>query len=227
MINNILIYKTPAPELPADFAGAAINIETKDVADENSLVISYSTSYSQNASFNSDFKSYKGSATDKLGWDNGSRKIPEGVPSTEEFSELYNWETLEDFNKKSVEITNVSKLFSNNWTTFNKTPFLDQGFSATLQRRFVVGKVTLGNITSLNYGLSNEYQLRDRLEYQDYNSLTGEVMKNYDFSDAISRQSAKVGFIHNWNILYGNNQKLEFRNFFNQMGVSSTTIRDG
>ncbi len=227
MINNILIYKTPAPELPADFAGAAINIETKDVADENSLVISYSTGYSQNASFSNDFKSYKGSTTDLLGWDNGSRNIPKGVPTTEEFSELYNWETLEDFNKKSVEITNVSKLFSNNWTTFNKTPFLDQGFSATLQRRFVVGKATLGNITSLNYGLSNEYQLRDRLEYQDYNSLTGEVMKNYDFSDAISRQSAKVGFIHNWNILYGNNQKLEFRNFFNQMGVSSTTIRDG
>ena len=42
MIKNILIYKSPAPELPADFAGAAINIETKDVADENSLILSYS-----------------------------------------------------------------------------------------------------------------------------------------------------------------------------------------
>jgi TonB-dependent receptor len=227
MINNILIYKTPAPELPADFAGAAINIETKDVADENSLVITYSAGYAQNASFNKDFTTYNGSSTDWLGWDNGSRKIPAGTPSTEDFTELYNWETIEDFNSRSTEITRVSRLFSNNWTTYNKTPFLDQSFSVTLQRRFVVGKVTLGNITAVNYGNSSEYQLRDRLEYQDYNSLTGEVMKNYDFTDAISRQSAKLGLIHNWNILYGKNQKLEFRNFFNQMGVSSTTIRDG
>jgi len=227
MINNILIYKSPAPELPADFAGAAINIETKDVADENSLVISYSAGYAQNASFNKYFTTSKGSSTDWLGWDNGSRNIPTGTPSKEDFTELYNWETIEDFNSRSPEITRVSKLFSNNWTTYNKTPFLDQSFSFTLQRRFVVGKVTLGNITAFNYGNSNEYQMRDRLEYQDYNSLTGEVMKNYDFTDAISRQSAKLGLIHNWNILYGKNQKLEFRNFLNQMGVSSATIRDG
>jgi len=33
--------------------------------------------------------------------------------------------------------------------------------------------------------------------------------------------------IHNWNILYGNNQKLEFRNFINQMGNKTTNIRNG
>jgi len=227
MINNILIYKSPAPELPADFAGAVINIETKDVADENSLIISYSTSYVQNTTFSNDFKTYKGSPTDWLGWDNGFRDIPEGVPSSEIFSDLYTWENTADYVSKTAEINKISKLFSNNWQTFNKSPFLDQSFSVTSQRRFVIGKVTFGNITAFNYGFSNESQNRSRLEYQDYNDLTGEVMKNFDFTDAISKQSAKIGFIHNWNILYGKNQKLEFRNFFNQMGTSSTSIRNG
>lgn len=228
MINNIMIYKSPAPELPADFAGAAINIETKDVADENSLVFSYSTSFVQNTTFNKDIRTYKGGKTDWLGWDDGSRRIPEGVPSSEAITQLYNWENIEDFiNIQSVELTKISKLFSNNWSTYNKTPFLDQSFSITSQRRFVVGKTTFGNITSFNYGLSKEYQDRKRIEYQDFNSFTGEVMKNFDFSDAISKQSAKVGLIHNWNILYGKNQKLEFRNFLNQMGATSTSIRDG
>jgi hypothetical protein len=227
MINNIMIYKSPAPELPADFAGAAINIETKDVADENSLVVSYSTGFVQHTSFNSVVKTYEGSATDKLGFDNGTRSIPSGTPNVEDFSSLYTWEDLAAYETKTKEITAASKLFSNNWQTTTRTPFLDQGFSISSQRRFVVGKTTFGNITAFNYGLSNDYFTRSRLEYQDYNNLTGEVMKNFDFSDVVSKQSAKMGLIHNWNILYGKNQKLELRNFLNQMGTTSTSIRDG
>ena len=227
LINNILIYKSPAPELPADFAGAAINIETKDVADESSIVVSYTAGYSQNASFNKNFTTYKGGKTDWLGWDDGTRALPSGVPTSNEFSNLYTWENTDDYITKTKEITNISKLFSNNWQTSTKTPLLDQSFSITSQQRFLVGKATFGNITSVNYGLSNEYQTRKRLEYQDYDEFTGEVMKNFDFTDVISKQNAKVGLIHNWNILYGKNQKLEFRNYLNQMGTTSTNIRDG
>ncbi len=37
LINNILIYKTPAPEIPADFAGAHIQIFTKNQPEENKI----------------------------------------------------------------------------------------------------------------------------------------------------------------------------------------------
>lgn len=227
MINNILIYKSPAPELPADFAGAAINIETKDVADENSLVFSYATAFSQNASFNSNFETYTGSKTDALGWDNGARALPEGTPNSDDFANLYNWESANDYLAKANDIVNVSKKFSNNWGTFNKSPFLDQSFSIASQRRFVLGKVTFGNLTSFSYSHSNTYIERNRQEYQGLSDFTGEMVKDFDFHDNISSQSAKLGFIHNWNILYGKNQKLEFRNFLNQLGTASTNVRNG
>ena len=76
LIDNILIYKSPSPELPADFAGAAIDVQTKSTADENSLVISYGNKYVQNTTFSNDFQTYKGSKTDWLGFDNGIRDIP-------------------------------------------------------------------------------------------------------------------------------------------------------
>ncbi len=227
LINNILIYKSPAPELPADFAGAAINIETKDVADENSLVVSYSTGLSQKATFNSDFATYKGSKTDWLGWDNGSRDIPEGVPTSTAFADLYDFSDAEANPQKFEDISRISKLFSNNWETTTKSPFLDQSFSIASQRRFLLGKVTFGNLTAFNYGLSNKYIDRSRIEYQGLSDFTGEVIKDFDFHDVISSKNAKIGFIHNWNILYGNNQKLEFRNFLNQAGTSSTNVRNG
>jgi len=227
LINNILIYKSPSPELPADFAGAAINIETKSVADENSLVISYGTKYIQNTSFTNDFKTHSGSKTDWLGFDNGARDIPAGTPSAEAFSELYNWESVDAYKQKTDEITAISKSFSNNWQTFSKKPFLDQNFSITSQRRFLIGKASLGNITSVNYSHSNDFIRSNRLEYQGYDENTGKMIKDFDFHDERSKQSAKFGVIFNWNFIYGKNQKLEFRNFFNNTGIATTNIRNG
>jgi TonB-dependent receptor len=227
LIDNILIYKSPSPELPADFAGAAIDVETKSVADENSLVISYGNKYVQNTSFSKEFETYKGSKTDWLGFDDGTRKVPGGVPGAEEFTELYNWENIDAYKQKTDEITRISKLFSNNWESYNKKPLTDQDLSITSQRRFVLGKISVGNITSFNYGFSSNYIKRDRLEYQGYDEATGIVTKDFDFKDQQSAQSAKLGLIHNWNFLYGKNQKLEIRNFFNHLGTSYTNVRNG
>ncbi len=227
MINNILIYKSPAPELPADFAGAAINIETKDVADENSLVISYNSTYVPNTTFSTTFSTYEGGKFDWLGIDDGTRSIPSGVPDYKELSELYTWENTDDYKSKTEKITSLSKLFTNNWNIFTKSPFLDQSFSITGQFRFLLGKATIGNITSLNYGISSDQTASNRLEYVQYDSVNNIMIKDFDFYDNRSKQTAKTGLIHNWNILYGKNQKLEFRNFINQIGTTSTNIRNG
>ncbi len=224
MINNILIYKSPAPELPADFAGAAINVETKSVADENSLVISYGTKFVQHTTFNNDFLTYSGGKTDWLGFDDGTRDIPAGIPASTEFKELYNWQTVDDYLQKTDKLDQISKSFSNNWETKHKNVLPDQNLSVTLQRRFVLGKFSIGNISSFNYNSTSDWLSVHRLEY---GNIEEEQNKDFDFEDKRSKESVKLGFIHNWNILYGKNQKLEFRNFLNQMGNKTTSVRDG
>ena len=128
---------------------------------------------------------------------------------------------------KTNEILRISNLFKNNWTTRYKMPLPDQNLSINFQRRFVIGRISLGNITSINYTGTTEYAGIKRLEYQDYDFTRKVLIKDFDFSDQRSKQSARIGFIHNWNILYGKNQKLEIRNFLNQLGTTSTTLRDG
>ena len=227
MINNILIYKSPAPELPADFAGAAINIETKSVADENSLVISYGTKYVENTSFKSDFQTYKGGKTDRFGFSDNSRDIPAAAPGSDAFNDLYVWKSAADYKLKTTQLVDISNSFSNNWATQLKSPLPDQNLGITVQRRFVLGKVSIGNITALNYSHTSDFLDVNRLEYQDYSSEQDIVIKDFDFHDQRYKESAKLGFIHNWNILYGKSQRLEFRNFLNQMGNKTTTERNG
>jgi hypothetical protein len=227
LIDNILIYKSPAPELPADFAGAAINIQTKNAADENSFSFSYGTKYVQNTSFNDDFQTFEKSKTDWLGYDNGLRAIPDGVPGPQEFQELYVWPNAELYVQRTDEINNISALFANNWETSHDAPFLDQNFSASLQRRFVAGKVSIGNITSLSYGTSNSYTSGTRTEFLEFDEDQYRTVTDFDFVDKVSKKEYKTGLIHNWNMIYGKNQKLEFRNFLNQTGIQSTTQRNG
>lgn len=227
LIDNILIYKSPAPELPADFAGAAIDIRTKNVADKNSFSLSYGTKYVQNASFNSDFLTHEGRKTDWLGWDDGSRDLPAGIPGAQDFASLYVWPNAGEFIQKTDQINTISSLFKNNWETSAKTPFLDQSISATLQRRFLIGKVSFGNITSFSYGNSHDYTENQRVEYQNYDVTQKKMIQDFDFFDKKSKEEYKTGIIHNWNIIYGKNQKLEIRNFLNQMGSKTTTVREG
>jgi outer membrane receptor for ferrienterochelin and colicin len=227
LIDNILIYKSPAPELPGDFAGAAIDVQTKSAADRNSFDLSYGVKYTGNTTFSNEFLTHAGSKTDWLGFDNGSRSLPEGIPASSVFSQLYSWPDVPTYLERTDEILRISSLFPNNWETSLKSPLPEQSFSATFQRRFVIGKVSVGNITAVNYSQSNSLLEVERKEYQGWDEIQSKIVENFDFADKRTKEENKVGVIHNWNIIYGKNQKLEIRNFLNQMGTQSTTLRNG
>lgn len=227
LIDNILIYKSPAPELPADFAGAAINIQTRNVADANSFSLTYGSRYNEGATFSKDFLTHEGSKSDWLGWDDGSRALPAGVPSPETFALLYDWPDASAYLDRTGQINALSALFPNNWEVSAKAPLPDQNFSVSFLRRFLIGKVSIGNITSLNYGTSTSFTTNQRVEYQNFDETLRELIRNFDFTDQQAKSEHKTGIIQNFNFLYGKNQKLEFLNFLNQMGTLSTTQRDG
>ncbi len=221
LIDNILIYKTPSPELPADFAGAAINITTKSLVDKNGFSISIGSGGVQGTVFN-DFYRYKGSNTDWLGFDNGTRALPSDFPSTTEFRQLADNSTSED----KVRITQLGQSFSSIWTPGKMKAKPDLTLSAGLQHRFALGKMSLSNISALNY--SNKFLGEDifRGAYEAYNT-GNETAKSYSFGDERFTNSTRLSGLTNWVLIFGNNQKIEFRNLFNQLGTTRTTLRDG
>ncbi len=226
MINKITIFKSPAPELPADFAGAVINIETLNDIDDNSLKISYSTSYNVGTTFNK-FYTYKGGKYDMLGFDDGTRSLPSNLPSTAQMTELYNWSNLESAKLKFEEINKISRSFNNIWQANSTTALPDQNLSINLTCRFTVKSVSFGCISSLNYGVSNSFYDVKRAEYLSYNAANDSAIYQFNFQDKKYNQAVKVGLINNWSMIYGKNQKLEFRNFFNQTGNKRVNLREG
>ena len=88
LVDNVIITKTSSPDLPGDWAGAYLSIETKDYPDK--LLVNIETQFGYNAQTTfKEFESSQRSTTDWLGYDTGLRnrsheplKTPTLSPST-------------------------------------------------------------------------------------------------------------------------------------------------
>jgi len=222
-IDNILIYKTPAPELPADFAGAAIQISSLGFADKNSFGISYSAGYVEGTTFQEYYK-YKGGKYDWLGFDDGTRALPHGFPSTKEFRALASNSSAED----KLKIQELGRSFNKIWTPdLVKAAPMNQTFNMSVSRYFLLGKTSLGLVSSILYNKTIDSDHILRRGYQAYNTILDKSNPYYKYNDDKYKETARAGALLNINFVFGSNQKIEFRNLFNQQGSSSTTLRTG
>ena len=223
-IDRILIFKTPAPELPADFAGAAIQIFTKSNADENGISFSYTTGFNNQATFNKNYETYSGSKTDWLGFDNGLRNLPANYPVDKNAMA-----TLAD-NPSDVSkqlINSIGKSFNKNWTTYNNAPGPNQSFNFSYSKRFLLGKVSVGNFTSLTYNNSNTFFNAEKFAYDGYDVKNEVPYYRHSYMDTRSTNNVRLGALMNWLFIFGKNQKIEFRNILNQSGEKYTNSRAG
>jgi outer membrane receptor protein involved in Fe transport len=74
LVDNIVITKTASPDLPSDWAGAYLSVETKEYPEKLSINIETSVGYNDHSTFK-DVVSSQRSSTDWLGFDNGLRDI--------------------------------------------------------------------------------------------------------------------------------------------------------
>jgi hypothetical protein len=77
LLNNIVVSKSFSPELPADFTGGLVNVETKDIPETQQGSFSFSLGYNPQVHLNPNFISEKGSMTDIIGFDGGIRRLPD------------------------------------------------------------------------------------------------------------------------------------------------------
>ena len=77
MLDNVVTTKTFTPDQPGNFSGGVVNFGTKNYPDEFLTKASIGLNYNTQASLNSNFLTYSGGGTDWLGFDDGTRELPE------------------------------------------------------------------------------------------------------------------------------------------------------
>ncbi len=72
LVDNIVINKTSSPDLPGDWSGAYLSVETKDYPEKLSVTVESTLGYNNQSAFKNVLSSQH-SSTDWLGYDNGFR----------------------------------------------------------------------------------------------------------------------------------------------------------
>lgn len=81
VLSSVSIVKTYTPELPGNFAGGTMLLETREFPEELEVEISLSLGFNTDATFQ-DGLSYDGGALTFLGFDDGARSLPDSAGAT-------------------------------------------------------------------------------------------------------------------------------------------------
>jgi len=90
----------------------------------------------------------------------------------------------------------------------------------------MLGKVNVGNITTVNYSNSFETLNKSIIKYENIDNISNSAIHSYDYTDNQYSHDTKLSVLHNWAFYLGKGDKIEFRNLFNQIGLNRTTDRD-
>ncbi|MBP6386164.1 MAG: TonB-dependent receptor [Pseudarcicella sp.] len=219
-IDKILIFKSPAAELPGEFAGGVVKIFTKSIPDKNYLTIDLGGSF-RNGSSNEKFFSPTTSSTFWTGFNDGYANLPQSFPSTE------NLKLYASFNPEQLTITGRS--LKNNWVPKSSTSLPDLRFAITGALKLLdKSKVKLATISAVNYSNTNTIFDTQRGDF-GYNekAISEKVDILTNFRDIIYTNAVRFSVLNNWSLNVGENHSFEIKNLFNQLGNVQYVDRNG
>lgn len=154
LIDNIIVLKSFTSDLPGDFTGGIVNIETKDFPEEKIFNISINGGYNPAMHFNKNYLTYTGSSTDFLGFDDGMRAFPvaENQPIP-----LYPSVIGRPDSQEGLAYRSVLDGFNPNMAAIKERSFMDYGFGLNFGNQKVSRESTIGYNLSLNYRNTTEF----------------------------------------------------------------------
>ena len=204
MIDNLVIYKTATPDLPGEFAGGVIEINTKSVPDKSFQTLSVGSGYNT-ITTNKEQLTSKGGKTDWIGVDDGSREFAAGFPTSAEMIKYQNANNSD--NLKTVNNITKNNIFD--WSIDKKN------FAPNFNLQYSFGKhiksnntSDFGYIFSLTSSTTQNFNETNRKSYEDVIVLTA------DFNDKAYVTQTLFGAIGNFSLKLNPNNTFSFKNLY-------------
>jgi TonB-dependent receptor len=207
MLDNLVIHKTASPDLPGEFAGGVIDINTKSTPDKNFQSISVGTGYNTITTNKTKFE-----ANDiKAG-------LPSNFPSSTDFIALQNLKT-----ETSIQqIATLAKNYQTDWSVNEGKFDPDTNLQFTLGRYFKFNEEqSLGLLASVTNNVKNIYGETSRNSYE----TPGSVLES--FNDKNYSKQKLTGAILNLSLKLDTNNRFSFKNLYSINSESRYTDRIG
>lgn len=209
LVDNIVVNKTATPDLPGEFTGGLVQINTRDVPVENFLSLTVGTGFNT-ASMGQDIMSYKRDDKAWLGKVDENRKYF-GDGRVLDPVQYYQYR-----NEGNTEaIRNIGKQIPNRWQ-FYRTPYQPQKnyqLVGGLNKRFQ--KSSLGFVAGITY-LNEQYKEKGEAK----------VISQYEFDSERYRYNTTIGGL--FNMAYKSpNHRFAWKNLYNKRYSNQLDWRTG
>lgn len=217
MIDNLVIYKTATPDLPGEFAGGVIEINTKATPDKDFESLSVGSGYNTITTGKKQLYAASGK-TEWLGLDDGTRALPASFPSVANFQALQGQRTQTSI----LEIASIAKSYQSDWRLYEKKFSPNTSLQYTLGRFYKLNDDrSIGLLASVTYNKTNNYNETNSRRYE----APGQLQKN--LLDQNYRVQTLFSTIGNLSFKLNANNSFSLKNLYSINSESKILDRNG
>lgn len=220
MLDNIIVNKTATPDMPSEFAGGIVRVNTKSIPEKNFVSVSTGLGYNT-ITTGKDQITYDGGKWDKFGFDDGSRNLPSEVPSLKDKG---TWIGNDDQARMATYFKNDWGFKNSNFAP-NSTAQLAAGYNFKRKE-----KDFLGVIFSLGYSSTKTAYNFQRSEYDGLdpagNSTVIPTMER-DYLTSVSQTQNSTGALLNLSCKLNENNSISLKNLLTGTSDNRFFISDG
>ena len=185
MIESLFTIKSYTADLPGDFAGGLVDIQTKDIPDSRFFNITTGLGYNTNLG-DLDLPTYQGGDLDWLGFDDGARELPDGFPDRIPPG------------SSPAELAEVHSQFAGDFRGFMESPGVEdynKSFGLSFGDRLDWFDREGGYLLGLSFSNSANARAQD-----EFFPSQEEGRFQYDFDTTIGQHEASLGAMGGWAI---------------------------
>ncbi|MEO5674659.1 MAG: TonB-dependent receptor [Chitinophagales bacterium] len=215
VVDNITIIKSATPDLPGDFSGGLVQINTKEIPDQKFIALKIGESYNSISTFKP-YRTYQGSSTDWLGFDGGTRALPDDFPSHAEFIKL-----------GTGGKTEAGKTLLNTWG-YHEVASMPLNPQVQLTAGFNSGSNNYpqaGGTFAVTYSDTRRFMPQDRYDYYGQPSAASDTV--YKYQDSIYSRNVLTSVLADFSVKLNANNKVFLNSIFSANSTDYTALRSG
>lgn len=225
VIDSLTIVKTFTPDMPGDFAGGSVQIETRSVPKEPMLKLMVAGGVNTQSTFQQRLD-HPSSATDWLGIDSGMRKLPSSVPT--DYPATTGAVRPDGSNVTEGDLTRPGRAMNSAMSPkMDGTP-INHGFGIVGGNTWDIGSTKLGVLASANY--SHKYESYEDAIQRDFTASTDDPRgydERLDYKYDRGVEKIRWGTFGKISFLPSSDHKISLTGLHSQLADDTTTQYHG
>jgi outer membrane receptor protein involved in Fe transport len=213
LLENIIVIKSATPDLPGDFAGGMLQLNTISFPDRFTASVSYSGSVTPGVSFAPFVHSERGK-WDFLGFDDGTRKLSSAFPKT-------NLNAIPSDSLLGMQGDLVAML-PNNWSSYQRTAPINHSLSLSAGDAATIAGMQVGLVGALLYRSTYDTRGIHRRALED-----GVDNLRFDLYGNQYRYNVNWGGLLNLSVRPSPHHSFGLKNFYSRIADDSYTDLEG